>query len=164
LPASCAVSASFAAVSASVGLGIFTSSTPAPASNAVADQQQQSSTTQPHLLPDTPTQGESMEAALRTCCQGVKIGKILVVRNHGRPTAAAGAANGVHVKGHETYGVNGSSNGVNGISRTGGNEETDVGSLSPVSSASSDGGSTLSSQVCVLSLYVGGVVACALTF
>lgn len=29
--------------------------------------------------------GESMEAALRTCCKGIKIGKILVVRHHGQP-------------------------------------------------------------------------------
>lgn len=32
--------------------------------------------------------GESMEAALRTCCKGIKIGKILVVRHHGQMSRA----------------------------------------------------------------------------
>jgi len=36
--------------------------------------------------------GESMEAALRTCCKGIKIGKILVVRHHGASSGAALAA------------------------------------------------------------------------
>jgi hypothetical protein len=33
-----------------------------------------------------------MEAALRTCCKGIKIGKILVVRHHGASSGAALAA------------------------------------------------------------------------
>lgn len=33
-----------------------------------------------------------MEAALRTCCKGIKIGKILVVRHHGQMSSRAGTS------------------------------------------------------------------------
>lgn len=43
-----------------------------------------------------------MEAALRTCCKGIKIGKILVVRHHGQMSRAQTSAPSPYTSAHTT--------------------------------------------------------------